>query len=75
VDGGWRTLCFAAPFEPQDDEYIVRGRSCASVLKNSTLNVYLRNNRLDTVIFMGFSTHVCVESNLREGTTWGSTPG
>lgn len=57
---------FVAPFEPQSGEYIVRGRSGASVLKNSTLDAYLRNNRLDNVIFMGFATHVCVESSLRE---------
>ena len=57
---------FVAHFIPQGDEYIVRGRSGASVLKNSTLDAYLRNNRLDTVVFMGFATHVCVESSLRE---------
>ena len=57
---------FTPPFIPQENEYQSLGRSGASVLKNSTLDAYLRNNRLDTVIFMGFATHVCVESSLRE---------
>lgn len=58
---------FEAPFVPQNGEFVVKGRSGASVLKNSTLDPYLRNNGLDTIVLMGFATHVCVESTLREG--------
>lgn len=36
------------------------------MLKNSTLDPFLRNNRIDTIVLMGFATHVCVESTLRE---------
>lgn len=57
---------FAEPFVPRDDEYVVSGRSGASVLKNSTLDPFLRNNGIDTLFFMGFATHVCVESSMRE---------
>jgi nicotinamidase-related amidase len=54
------------PFVPLPGEFIVRGRSGASVLKNSTLDPFLRNNRIDTLYLSGFATHVCVESTLRD---------
>lgn len=57
---------FVEPFVPRKDEYVVKGRSGASVLKNSTLDPFLRNNGINTLFFMGFATHVCVESSLRE---------
>ncbi len=57
---------FIPPFVPTDGEFVARGRSGASVLKNSNLDAFLRNNRIDTIILMGFATHVCVESTLRE---------
>lgn len=56
----------AAPFAPLRGEFVVAGRSGASVLKNSTLDPFLRNRRIDTLFLMGFATHVCVESSLRE---------
>jgi nicotinamidase-related amidase len=55
-----------APFAPLQGEFVVSGRSGASVLKNSTLDPFLRNRRIDTLFLMGFATHVCVESSLRE---------
>ncbi|HJV48791.1 MAG TPA: cysteine hydrolase [Geothrix sp.] len=55
-----------APFIPRPGEFIPQGRSGASVLKHSNLDGFLRNNRIDTVLLMGFATHVCVESTLRE---------
>lgn len=57
---------FVPPFVPQGDEFVTAGRSGASVLKNSTLDPFLRNNRIDTLFLMGFATHVCVESTLRD---------
>jgi nicotinamidase-related amidase len=54
------------PFKPRESEFLVAGRSGASVLKNSTLDPYLRNNDIRTLLLMGFATHVCVESTLRE---------
>ncbi len=66
--GTWigRGADFVAPFVPMRQEFIVQGRSGASVLKNSTLDPYLRNNRIDTIFLSGFATHVCVESTLRD---------
>jgi nicotinamidase-related amidase len=57
---------FVPPFVPELGEFIVQGRTGASVLKNSNLDAFLRNNRIDTLILLGFATHVCVESTLRE---------
>ncbi|WP_296228115.1 cysteine hydrolase [Ralstonia sp. UBA689] len=57
---------FVPPFVPQGDEFVSQGRSGASVLRNSTLDPFLRNNRIDSLVLMGFATHVCVESTLRE---------
>jgi nicotinamidase-related amidase len=67
--GTWtgRGSDFAPPFRPVIGEFTVQGRSGASVLKNSTLDPYLRNNRIDTIYLMGFATHICVESTLRDG--------
>lgn len=66
--GTWRDegIDRPAPFAPLEGEFTVSGRSGASVLKNSTLDPFLRNRRIDTLFFMGFATHVCVESSLRE---------
>ncbi|MDR3361236.1 MAG: cysteine hydrolase family protein [Desulfovibrio sp.] len=57
---------FIAPFMPQQNEFVVSGRSGASIFTGSNLNSYLKNNKIDTLIMMGFATHVCVESSLRE---------
>ena len=56
---------FVEPFVPRPGEFIVKGRSGASVLLNSTLDPFLRNNGINTIFIMGFATHVCVESTLR----------
>lgn len=55
---------FVAPFIPQRGEFVARGRS--GVITNSTLDPFLRNNSIDTIVLMGFATHVCVESTLRQ---------
>lgn len=57
---------FVAPFIPQQDEFVVSGRSGAGTFRSSNLESYLKNNKIDTLIIMGFATHVCVESTLRE---------
>ncbi len=66
--GTWkeRGAAFVAPFVPREGEFVLKGRSGASVLKNATLDPFLRNNDINTLFLMGFATHVCVESTLRE---------
>lgn len=54
------------PFVPRAGEFLAHGRAGASVLKNATLDPFLRNNGIHTLFLMGFATHVCVESTLRE---------
>jgi len=66
--GTWRNpeqVRFPEPFAPRRGEFVVAGRSGASVLTNSTLDPYLRNNRIEHIYLLGFALHVCVESTLR----------
>ncbi|UPG71732.1 cysteine hydrolase family protein [Roseomonas gilardii subsp. gilardii] len=66
--GTWRDpqrVAFPEPFTPAKGEFVVAGRSGASVLTNSNLDAYLRNNRIDQIYLLGFALHVCVESTLR----------
>jgi nicotinamidase-related amidase len=58
---------FVAPFVPRENEFVSRGRSGASIITNSTLDAFLRNNGIDTIVLTGFATHICVESTLRHG--------
>jgi len=65
---------FVKPFDPQEGEFVVTGRSGASTLKNSTLDSFLRAFNVDTIIMMGFAIHVCVESTMREAHDIGYRP-
>lgn len=56
---------FTAPFQPQENEFIVQGRIGSSAFSASNLDAYLRNNRIKKLFIMGFALHVCVESTLR----------
>lgn len=74
--GTWQgeRTSFRPPFEPRLGEFVATGRSGASVLKNSTLDPFLRNNDIRTLYLCGFATHVCVESTLREAHDLGLDP-
>lgn len=56
---------FTAPFNPQENEFIVQGRVGSSAFSGSNLDAYLRNNQINTLFIMGYALHVCVESTLR----------
>jgi nicotinamidase-related amidase len=58
---------FGEDFQPAPGEFIVYGRTGASGFAGSNLDVWLRGNRIDTVVLAGFALHVCVESTLRAG--------
>lgn len=67
--GTWRDekrVRFPEPFTPRGGEFVVAGRSGASVITNSNLDPYLRNNGIDHLYLLGFALHVCVESTLRQ---------
>lgn len=59
------TSQFTPPFEPQGEEFIVKGRIGSSAFSASNLDAFLRNNDIKTLFIMGFALHVCVESTLR----------
>ncbi|MBX3708873.1 MAG: cysteine hydrolase [Gammaproteobacteria bacterium] len=56
---------FTPPFNPQENEFVVKGRIGSSAFSASNLDSYLRNNHIKTLFIMGFALHVCVESTLR----------
>jgi nicotinamidase-related amidase len=57
---------FFETVEPLKDEFIVTGRVGASGFTGSNLDAYLRNNKIENLYLVGYATHVCVESTLRE---------
>ncbi|WP_119790026.1 isochorismatase family cysteine hydrolase [Flavobacterium anhuiense] len=52
--------------KPIQGEFIVTGRTGASGFTGSNLDVYLRNNKIENLYIVGYATHVCVESTLRD---------
>lgn len=52
--------------KPLKNEFVVTGRIGASGFTGSNLDVYLRNNKIDNLYLVGYATHVCVESTLRD---------
>lgn len=67
--GTWKEYgsLFAEGFTPLSNEFIVKGRMGTSAFAGSNLEVYLKNNGIDRLYIMGYATHVCVESTLRDG--------
>lgn len=58
---------FYESVKPIEGEFIVTGRVGASGFTGSNLDVYLRNNKIENLYLVGYATHVCVESTLRDG--------
>ncbi|MEW5843975.1 MAG: isochorismatase family cysteine hydrolase [Bacteroidota bacterium] len=65
---------FYEPLQPIENEFIVTGRTGASGFAGSNLDVWLRNNKIDDLYIVGYATHVCVESTLREAHDKGYNP-
>lgn len=57
---------FYETVKPIDGEFVVTGRVGASGFTGSNLDVYLRNNKIENLYLVGYATHVCVESTLRD---------
>ncbi len=57
---------FYESVKPIDGEFVVTGRVGASGFTGSNLDVYLRNNKIEKLYLVGYATHVCVESTLRD---------
>ncbi len=60
--------------EPLQSEFVVTGRTGSSGFSGSNLDVFLRNNGIETVYLVGYATHVCVESTFREAQDRGYYP-
>ena len=57
---------FYETVKPLENEFIVTGRLGASGFTGSNLDTYLRNNKIENLYLVGYATHVCVESTLRD---------
>lgn len=57
---------FYETVRPIAGEFVVTGRVGASGFTGSNLDVYLRNNKIENLYLVGYATHVCVESTLRD---------
>ncbi|AJW62312.1 Peroxyureidoacrylate/ureidoacrylate amidohydrolase RutB [Elizabethkingia miricola] len=57
---------FYETVKPAKGEFIVTGRLGASGFTGSNLDAYLRNNKIENLYLIGYATHVCVESTLRD---------
>lgn len=57
---------FYETVKPLENEFVVSGRVGASGFAGSNLDAYLRNNKIENLYLVGYATHVCVESTMRE---------
>lgn len=57
---------FYETVKPIENEFVVTGRIGASGFTGSNLDAYLRNNKIENLYLVGYATHVCVESTLRD---------
>jgi nicotinamidase-related amidase len=55
-----------ADFRATATEHVIYERAGASAFAGTTLDSYLRNNRIEQIYLMGYALHVCVESSLRQ---------
>jgi nicotinamidase-related amidase len=65
---------FYEPFRPIEGEFIIKGRCGASGFAGSNLDAWLRKNRIEDLYLVGYATHVCVESTMREAHDKGYNP-
>lgn len=65
---------FYESLAPIDGEFVVTGRTGASAFAGSNLDIWLRNNKIEDLFLVGYATHVCVESTLREAHDKGYHP-
>ncbi|MBN1188179.1 MAG: cysteine hydrolase [Dehalococcoidales bacterium] len=64
IRGTWDSE-FTDELKPQEDDYIVRKRR-DSVFQDTEIQLWLRSMKIDTIIFSGIDTSICVESSLRD---------
>lgn len=65
---------FYETMTPIEGEFITSGRTGSSGFAGSNLDIYLRNNKIETIYLVGYATNVCVESTFREAHDMGYYP-
>lgn len=65
---------FYETLKPIEGEFITSGRTGSSGFAGSNLDVFLHNNKIETVYIVGYATNVCVESTFREAHDKGYYP-
>jgi len=64
IRGTWDSD-FVAELTPADSDYVVHKRR-DSIFQDTELGMWLRSLKVDTLIFTGIDTSICVESSLRD---------
>lgn len=64
IRGTWDSE-FIDALKPQDDDLVVQKRR-DSIFQDTEFELWLRSLNIDTIIFTGIDTSVCVESSLRD---------
>lgn len=64
IRGSWDSEIIEA-LRPQDDDFVVQKRR-DSVFQDTEFELWLRSLGVDTIIFAGIDTSICVESSLRD---------
>jgi len=65
VSGTWDSEIIDV-LQPKDEDYIVQKRR-DSIFQDTEFEMWLKSLKIDTLIFAGIDTAVCVESSLRDG--------
>jgi ureidoacrylate peracid hydrolase len=56
---------FIDTLQPEDSDYVVQKRR-DSIFQDTEFGLWLRSLKVDTIIFTGIDTSICVESSLRD---------
>jgi ureidoacrylate peracid hydrolase len=64
IRGTWDSE-FIDALKPQDDDLVVQKRR-DSIFQDTEFELWLRSLNIDTIIFTGIDTSICVESSLRD---------
>jgi ureidoacrylate peracid hydrolase len=65
VRGTWDSE-FIDSLKPADDDLVVQKRR-DSIFQDTEFELWLRSLKIDTIMFAGIDTSICVESSLRDG--------
>ena len=64
IRGTWDSD-FVDALQPEDDDLVVQKRR-DSIFQDTEIELWLRSLKVDTIIFTGIDTSICVESSLRD---------